>query len=171
MYIGMLKSRTVEDALIAEFELGGVYREKKISDTRKELEKASDIVSSKEGLIEISGEDKSPRGAAAVATSYVEQLRKLTQRLAVTEASQRRLFFEQQVEQAKGDLATAEVALKNTEQKTGMIHLDAQARAVIEAEGTHGGEIPASGGDHHGMPPFVGDPNPDRSMPGAAGSA
>ncbi len=164
MYIGMLKSRTVEDALIAQFELARVYREKKISDTRKELEKASDIVSSKEGLIEISVEDKSPQRAAALANSYVEQLRKLTQRLAVTEASQRRLFFEQQVEQAKGDLATAEVALKNTEQKTGMIHLDAQARAVIEAVGTLRAQIAASEVELQGMRSFATDQNPDVIM-------
>jgi tyrosine-protein kinase Etk/Wzc len=161
IYIGMLKSRTVEDALISQFELSRVYREKKISDTRKELEKASDIVSSKEGLIEISVEDKSPQRAAALANSYVEQLRRLTQRLAVTEASQRRLFFEQQVEQAKGDLATAEVALKNTEQKTGMIHLDAQARAVIEAVGTLRAQIAASEVALQGMRSFATDQNPD----------
>jgi tyrosine-protein kinase Etk/Wzc len=161
IYIGMLKSRTVEDALIAQFALSGVYREKKISDTRKELEKASDIVSSKEGLIEISVEDKSPQRAAALANSYVEQLRKLTQHLAVSEASQRRLFFEQQVEQAKSDLGTAELALKNTEQKTGMIHLDAQARAVIEAVGTLRAQIAASEVELQGMRSFATDQNPD----------
>ena len=161
IYIGMLKSRTVEDALIGQFELSRVYREKKISDTRKELEKASDIVSSKEGLIEISVEDKSPQRAAALANSYVEQLRKLTQHLAVSEASQRRLFFEQQVEQAKSDLATAELALKNTEQKTGMIHLDAQARAVIEAVGTLRAQIAASEVELQGMRSFATDQNPD----------
>jgi tyrosine-protein kinase Etk/Wzc len=161
IYIGMLKSRTVEDALIAQFDLSRAYREKKMSDTRKELEKASDIVSSKEGLIEVSVEDKSPRRAAALANSYVDQLRKLTQRLAVTEASQRRLFFEQQVEQAKGELAIAELALKNTEQKTGMIHLDAQARAIIEAVGTLRAQIAAREVELQGIRSFATDQNPD----------
>jgi len=161
IYIGMLKSRTVEDALIAQFDLSRAYREKKASDTRKELEKSTDIVSSKEGLIEVSVEDKSPQRAAALANSYVDQLRKLTQRLAVTEASQRRLFFEQQVEQAKGDLATAELALKNTELKTGMIHLDAQARAIIDAVGTLRAQIAAREVELQGMRSFATDLNPD----------
>ena len=113
IYIGMLKSRTVEDALIGEFALSGVYREKKISDTRKELEKASDIVSSKEGLIEISVEDKSPQRAAALANSYVEQLRKLTQHLAVSEASQRRLFFKASSAMDKSPLACSTCCSKN----------------------------------------------------------
>jgi tyrosine-protein kinase Etk/Wzc len=161
IYVGMLKSRTVQDGLIAQFDLSRVYREKKISDTRKELERASDIVSSKEGLIEVSVEDKNPQRAAALANAYVDQLRKLTQRLAVTEASQRRLFFEQQVEQAKGDLATAELDLKNTEQKTGMIHLDAQARAIIEAVGTLRAQIAAREVELQGMRSFATDQNPD----------
>jgi uncharacterized protein involved in exopolysaccharide biosynthesis len=161
IYVGMFKSRTVEDALIAQFDLSRVYRGKKMSDVRKELEKSSDITSSKEGLIEVSVEDKSPQRAAALANSYVEQLRKLTQRLAVTEASQRRLFFEQEVEQAKGELATAELALKNTEQKTGMIHLDAQARAMIEAVGTLRAQIATKEVELQAMRSFATEQNPD----------
>jgi capsule polysaccharide export protein KpsE/RkpR len=157
----MLKSCTVEDALIAQFDLSRVYRDKKMSHTRKDLEKASDIVSSKEGLIEVSVEDKSPQRAAVLANSYVEQLRKLTQRLAVTEASQRRLFFQQEVEQAKQELASAELALKNTEQKTGVIHLDAQTRAMIEAVGTLRAQIAAKEVELQAMRAFATDQNPD----------
>jgi tyrosine-protein kinase Etk/Wzc len=161
IYIGMLKSRTVEDALIAQFDLSRVYRDEKISDMRKDLEKVSDIATSKEGLIEVSVEDKSPQRAAALANSYVDQLRKLTQRLAVSEASQRRLFFEREVEQAKGELAAAEFALKNTEQKTGMIHLDAQARAMIEAVGTLRAQIAAREVELQAMRSFATEQNPD----------
>jgi uncharacterized protein involved in exopolysaccharide biosynthesis len=161
IYVSMLKSRTVEDALIAQFDLSRVYPGKKMSDLRKDLEKSSDITSSKEGLIEVSVEDKSPQRAAALANSYVDQLRKLTQKLAVTEASQRRLFFEQEVEQAKGVLATAELALKNTEQKTGMIHLDAQARAMIEAVGTLRARIAASEVELQATRSFATEQNPD----------
>ena len=161
IYIGMLKSRTVEDALIAEFDLSRVYRDREMSDTRKDLEKASDIISGKEGLIEISVEDKSPKRAGALANSYVEELRKLTQRLAVTEASQRRLFFEQEVDQTKSELAAAELALKNTEQKTGMIQLDAQARAVIEAVGTLRAQIAGKEVELQAMRSFATEQNPD----------
>jgi uncharacterized protein involved in exopolysaccharide biosynthesis len=161
IYVGLLKSRTVEDALIAQFDLSRVYRGTKISDVRKDLEKSSDITCSKDGLIEVSVEDKSPQRAAALANSYVEQLRKLTQRLAVTEASQRRLFFEHEVEQAKGELATAELALKNTEQKTGMIHLDAQARAMIEAVGTLRAQIATKEVELQAMRSFATEQNPD----------
>lgn len=133
IYVGMLKSRTVEDALIHRFNLQKLYRDKRVSDTRKELEEYSEITTEKEGFIAISVEDKDPKRAADMANAYVEELRKLTQNLAVTEAGQRRLFFEQQLEQVKNNLADAEQALKETQQKTGLIQLDGQAKAIIES--------------------------------------
>src|SRR5438270_1736780 len=51
IYLGILKSRTIQDALIAKFGLMRVYRDKHPSDARKDLEKYSHIVSEKEGLI------------------------------------------------------------------------------------------------------------------------
>jgi uncharacterized protein involved in exopolysaccharide biosynthesis len=68
-----------------------------------------------------------------MANAYVEEYRTLSQHLAIGEAGQRRLFFEQQLEQAKDNLANAEEALKETEQKNGIIQVDSQARALIES--------------------------------------
>jgi uncharacterized protein involved in exopolysaccharide biosynthesis len=89
--------------------------------------------SGKDGLIRISVVDRDPSRAAELANGYVDQFRGLSQHLAITEASQRRLFFERELEQAKDNLANAEEALKRTEQTTGMIQLDSQARALIES--------------------------------------
>ncbi len=88
--------------------------------------------SGKDGLIHISVEDRDPNRAADLANGYIDQFRKLIEHLAITEASQRRFFFEKQLEQAKNSLASAEEALKLTQQKTGLIELDSQARALIE---------------------------------------
>jgi tyrosine-protein kinase Etk/Wzc len=133
LYVGMLRSRTVEDALIQRFDLLRVYRDRKMSDAREDLEKASSIVLGKEGFVAISVEDKDRQRAPQIANAYVDQLRQLTQTLAVSEAGQRRAFFEQQLEMAKNNLADAEQALKQTEQKTGLIQLDGQAKAIIES--------------------------------------
>ena len=133
LYVGMLRSRTTKDALILRFDLLRLYHDRKMSDARRDLEKASDIVVGKEGFIRISVEDKSRVRAPQIANAYVDELRQLTQTLAVTEAGQRRLFFEGQLEQAKDNLADAEQALKETEQKTGLIQLDGQAKAIVDA--------------------------------------
>jgi uncharacterized protein involved in exopolysaccharide biosynthesis len=134
MFVAMLKSRTVEDAMISRFELMREYNKKYLSDTRKAFEQHATVDGSgKDGLIHISVEDRDPRRAAALADGYVEAFRGLSQKLAITEAQQRRLFFEDQLKQANQNLGNAEEALKATEQRTGMIAPDSQARALVES--------------------------------------
>jgi uncharacterized protein involved in exopolysaccharide biosynthesis len=87
----------------------------------------------KDGLIHISVWDHDPRRAADLANGYIDQFRNLSQHLAITEASQRRFFFEQELEHARNNLTNAEQALQQTEQTSGVIQLDSQARALIES--------------------------------------
>jgi uncharacterized protein involved in exopolysaccharide biosynthesis len=134
MYVAMFKSRTVEDAMVQHFGLMQEYRAKYPSDARKAFENYAVVDgSAKDGMIHISVQDHDPRRAADLANGFVDQFRLQSQHLAITEASQRRLFFEQQLEQAKDNLANAEEAMKETEQQTGVIQLDSQARALIES--------------------------------------
>jgi len=134
MFVALFKSRTVEDAMVQRFALMQEYRVKYPSFARKIFEsRASVDGSGKDGLIRISVDDRDPRHAADLANGYVDEFRTQSQHLAITEASQRRLFFEQQLEQAKENLANAEETMKRTQQKTGIIQLDSQARALIES--------------------------------------
>ncbi len=133
-YVGMFKSRTVEDAMIEQFGLMKEYHKRYLSDARKAFESRSDVDgNAKDGMIHISVEDRNPQRAAEIANGYVNAFRTLSEHLAITEASQRRLFFDQQLVQAKDNLADSEEALKQTEQKTGLIQLDSQAIALIES--------------------------------------
>ena len=91
----------------------------------------SKLTTSKTGLIVIEYENKNPKFSAELTNGYVEELQKMTQIFAVTEASQRRLFFEKQLQQAKKSLSDAEVALKQSQEKTGLIQLDGQAESII----------------------------------------
>lgn len=134
MIVGMIKSRVVEDAMIQRFGLMQEYRKKYLSDARKEFEHYTNVDGGgKDGLIHISVEDANPGRAAEMANGYVDQFRSLSEHLAITDAAQRRLFFEQQLAQAKDNLANAEEALKQTEETTGLIQVDSQARALIES--------------------------------------
>ena len=111
-YVAFLKSRSVQDALIDRFKLTERYDSKFKQDTRKELAKNVQIASGKDGLITIDADDKDPQFAAQLANAHVEELGRLLNRLAVTEAQQRRLFFEKQLTNAKDNLVKAEQALK-----------------------------------------------------------
>jgi uncharacterized protein involved in exopolysaccharide biosynthesis len=156
MYVGMLRSRTVEDAMIQHFGLMQEYREKYLSDARKKFEAYAAVDGSgKDSLIHISVEDRDPNRAAELANGYVDQFRNLSEHLAITEAGQRRLFFEQQLKQANQNLADAEEALKETEQKTGVIQLDSQARALIESAAALRAEITAKEVQIQGMQTYA----------------
>ena len=144
LQVALLKSRTVEDLMVDRYHLMDRYHAKLRSAARKKLENAVDIDSgSKDGIIRISVTDHDAGWAADMANGYVEEFKKFSATLAVTEASQRRLFFEQQLKQAKDNLATAEEDLKRTEQKTGVVQLDAQARATIQLVAELRGQIAA----------------------------
>ena len=134
MYVAMFKSHTVENAMIEHFGLMQEYREKLLSDARRKFEHRATVDGSgKDGLIHLSVEDHDPQRAAELANGYVDRFRELSQHLAITEAGQRRLFFEQQLKQANENLGNAEQSLAETEQKTGLIAPDAQTRALIES--------------------------------------
>jgi uncharacterized protein involved in exopolysaccharide biosynthesis len=113
-YVAYMKSNAVEDALIDRFKLIERYEKKLREDARKELEQKVIIKSGKDGLISVEFDDKDPQFAADVANAYVEELRNVLGRLAVTEAQQRRLFFEKQLALAKDNLVAAEQALRAT---------------------------------------------------------
>jgi uncharacterized protein involved in exopolysaccharide biosynthesis len=131
LYIGLLQSNQVLDGIIERFNLMKVYKAKILSDARRALLSKTKVVSEKSSLISISVEDHNAKRAAAMANAYVAGLHDLMSHLAVTSAAQRRMFFEQQVNQEKEKLANAEVALEKTELKTGIIQPQGQAQAVI----------------------------------------
>jgi uncharacterized protein involved in exopolysaccharide biosynthesis len=160
MYVGMLKSRVVEDALIRQFNLSDEYHRHYLSDTRKVFEKRAGVEGGlKDGLIHISFEDGNPQRAAQIANAYVDQFRTLSQHLAITEAGQRRLFLEQQVNQTKAQLVNAEEAMKETQQKTGLIELDSQARELIQSAAYLRAQIAAKQVQIEGMRSYATDQN------------
>ncbi len=156
MYIAMLKSHAVESAMVQHFGLMQEYHKRYESDARKSLEAHSVVTgNSKDGLIHISVWDLDPRRAADLANGYVDQFRSLSQHLAITEASQRRLFFEQELVHAKDNLATAELALQQTMQTSGVIELDSQARALIQSGATLRAQITAREVQIQGMETYA----------------
>jgi tyrosine-protein kinase Etk/Wzc len=160
MFAAMLKSRTVEEAMVQRYGLMQEYHAKIVSDARKVFERRTTVdASGKDGLIRISIQDRDPNRAAELANGYVDQFRQLSEHLAITEASQRRLFFERQLEASKDNLAKAEEELKRTEQNTGMIQLDSQARALIETAATVRAQISAKEVEIRSLQTFATDQN------------
>ena len=162
LYVAMLRTRTVEDAVISRFGLYGRYSSRSWAEARKKLDKHMKIsVGAKDNLITISITDTDPRMAAALANGYVEEYQKYSSTLAITEAAQRRVFFEQQLMAAKEKLAQAEDSLKNAERATGVVQIDAQTRSLVEAAATLRAQIVAKEVQVHTMEGYATANNPD----------
>jgi len=131
MYIAFLGSEGLQNRLIAELKLQERYEAKTLTDTRAALKGQVRITSDKKsGLLNIEADDKDPVFAAELANRHVEALHAMLGRLAVTEAQQRRVFYEQQIQQTQDKLALVEVAFRAAKDKSGM-----QVTAVLAETG------------------------------------
>jgi uncharacterized protein involved in exopolysaccharide biosynthesis len=113
-YIAFMKSVSVQDALIERFKLVEKYEAKLKTDARMALTGSVRIASGKDGLISVEVDNKDPKFAADLANAHVDELRNLLARLAVTEAQQRRMFFEKQLQTTKENFTKADLALKSS---------------------------------------------------------
>jgi tyrosine-protein kinase Etk/Wzc len=160
-YIAMLKSRTLQDQMIKRFKLQALYKTKTPGQTRNALAGATTVKVGKDGLITISVDNQNPQRAAQLANGYVDELQLMTQLFAVTEASQRRLFYEKQLQQAKQSLGDAEIAMKQLQEKTGIIQIDAQAGAFVQAGAALKSQIAMKEVELGAMRTFATGNNPD----------
>ena len=161
IYIGLLKSRPIADAIIGRFGLMKIYRARDMTEARKELEKNTEVVSEKSTLVSISVTDGDKRRAAEMANAYTDQLRALSKAISVTEASRRRLFFEEQLNDQKQALIAAEVAFQQVQLSKGLVHLDAQANVIIGSLAELRGRIAATEVELQGLRSYSTEHNPE----------
>jgi len=162
MYVSLFQSRTIEDSMVQRFGLKERYKKKKESDARTAFEKHTTVtLGTKDGLIRITATDGDPKEAADIANGYVDEFKKLSATLAISEASRRRIFFEQQLLDAKENLTTAEEAMKHTEQSTGVLQIDSQARSLIESAANLRAQVVAKEVQLQGMRSYATEDNPD----------
>lgn len=131
-YVALLTSANVLDSLIDRFKLMSVYDAEFRIDARRELlGRVRVILGKKDGMITVAVDDTSPKRAADMANQFVEELRRVTSTLAVTEAQQRRMFFERQLQESQAKLVQAQQALQSSGFTLGA--LKAEPRAAAES--------------------------------------
>jgi len=139
-YLAFLKSRSVQDSLVNRFNLKQRYKVELHSDALGVLSSAVTTIAGKDGLIKIDVDDTDSSFAAQLANAHVEELRKLLSRLAITEAQQRRFFYEKQFDHAKNKLSEAQIALQLSGVEEGVLRseprLAADSYAKLKAEVT-----------------------------------
>ena len=132
LYVGLLKSDTVQRALATRFDLYKRYKVETYEVLRKTLPEHIRISSDKKsGLISVEVDDEEAKFAADLANAHASEITKVMSRLAVSEAQLRRVFFENQLKDTKENLIKAERDLQRVQEKSGVIVLDKQAEALI----------------------------------------
>lgn len=160
--VALLKSRTVENALVERFNLRSLYHRRYASGARKRWERHTAVENGlKDGLIRLSVTDSDPHRAMDMANGWVEEYQRFTATIATTEASQRRIFYERELGVAHQNLAHAEEDLKQTEQRTGVIDIEGQDHGMIATAAVLRGQLAAKQIEIRAMREFAAVQNPD----------
>lgn len=162
MYIAFMQSEGLQKAVIEKLQLQERYEKKTIFETREELKKNVKVIADKKaGLITIEADDKDPAFAAKLANIHVEELRNLMGRLAVTDAQQRRVFYEQAISKTQAELADAEANFRAAKEKSGMQVTAVIAESGVRASAELRGQIAAKEVQMQAMSRFATPQNPD----------
>lgn len=140
-WVGILNSRTVFDALVLKFNLQAVYKKKTPEEAQEQLRRAVKISKSREDILFITVEDADPVRAAEIANAFVAALDKINQEIVTSAGGRMRVFIEGRLEEAEGMLRKSEEAVKAFQEKNGVVKLDAQSKAIIEAIGAVKGDL------------------------------
>jgi uncharacterized protein involved in exopolysaccharide biosynthesis len=152
LFIGILRSRTVQDDLITKFDLRKEYGTGQWDKTRKILATRTMISEDrKSGIITIMVTDKDPRRAAALAGEYVAELNTVVSQLSTSSAHRERVFLEERIAQVKQDLESAETDFSQFASKNGAIDIKEQGRAMVESAASLEGQFIAAQSELQGL--------------------
>ena len=161
-YLAFMRSESVQNGVIKSLGLQERYEKKSMLSTREQLKDNVVLTSDKKaGLISIETQDKDPEFAVKLANQYVEEFRRVIDRLAVTDAQQRRLFFEQQIKKVQQGLLTAELAFREAREKSGMQVTAVLAETGVKASAEIRSQIAAKEVQLQAMGTFTTVQNPD----------
>lgn len=133
LFVGILTSRTIMDAVIETNQLLTYYKQPSVYDARKILSAATQIRATKDGIVSIAVEDTDREQAALLANSFVDEFYRFSESLARNQAQRRSKFYSVALDNARQQLAAAEATLLAIEKQTGYTRLDGQDQAIVLA--------------------------------------
>jgi capsule polysaccharide export protein KpsE/RkpR len=160
LFIGILRSRTVEDRLIDRFDLRRIYSIRLEENARRKLEENTSISEDrKSGILTITVTDNEPKRAAAIAQAYVEELDRLVAQVSTSSARREREFLEERLKAVQLDLENAEKEFSQFASKNSTIDIKEQGRAMVEAAATLEGQLIAAKSELEGLKQIYTDNN------------
>jgi capsule polysaccharide export protein KpsE/RkpR len=160
LFVGVLRSSTVEDRVIDRFNLRHVYRARYQEDARKKLAENTGIVEDrKSGIISITVTDHDPKRAASIANAYDEELNQLVAQLSTSSAHRERVFLEERLVGVKRDLDQASQDFSQFASQNKTIDLKEEARAMLQGAATIEGQLIAAESELRGLQAIYTDNN------------
>src|SRR5215472_707002 len=148
MFVRLMKSDVIRDALIDRYDLRRVYGNDTYRSARKRLERNTRFVDDwRTGTVDITVSDRDPQRASAMAASYGQNLNRLLDDLSTSGARRERLFLEDRIKTAKEDLDESARAFSKFASESNAIDIEAQERALIAATATVQGRAIAAESD------------------------
>jgi len=142
LFVGVLRSRTVEDRIVERFNLRKVYGAKLAVTAREKLAENTSISEDhKSGIITLSVSDRNPERAAAITGAYVSELDTLMAQLTTSSAHRERTFLEERLSAVKQDLESAEKDFSQFASKNATIDINEQGKAMVGAAATLEGQL------------------------------
>lgn len=129
MYVEILKSRTLREGLVRDFDLQRLYKIKGLDATLKELDSHLKVGATPVGVVSVRIEDRDPRRAAEMANHLVDELDRFNRESMNTRAKRTREFLEKRMIETRALLAHAESTLTAYE-KANKIVASNEATAV-----------------------------------------
>lgn len=161
LFVGVLNSRSIRDAVVADMDLAQHYGLDNGYDVRQRLSKNTDILAGKDGIVSLTAKDTDPAKAAAIANAYVNEFYSFSSQLARSEDARRMEFFDNALNRAKDKLLASDQHLSQVEDLTGFTRLDGQDQAIIQAAAELRAEISAREVQLSTMATYTTDTNPD----------
>ena len=160
LFIGILQSRTVQDDVIAKFNLRKVYGDKEWEDARKELAERTDFSQDRKSqIITIAVIDRSAQRAQAMADEYINALNNVVVNLNTSSAHRERVFLEGRLGQVQKDLESAERNFSQFASKNTAIDIQEQGKAMITAGAALEGQLIAAQTELEGLRQIFTDNN------------
>ncbi len=152
LFVGLVRSRTVQDHIVDRFNLQKVYWSRYKEDARKRLNKNTEAEEDrKSGVISITVTDESPQRAHDIAQAYLEELDRLVSEVSVSSARRERMFIEQRLTVVKGDLEDAEKQFSVFASKNTTLDIKEQSKAMVDAAALLQGQMIAAESEMHGL--------------------
>lgn len=126
LYASLFLSRSIQDAVIAQFDLAQHYNEDDIDQLRQLVAKRTKVDVGRDGIITLSYTDKTSARSADIANGMIEAMYNIAKRLAREEALRREDYYEVLINEIKARLSDTSKKLMEIEDRTGLTRIKGQ---------------------------------------------